>query len=43
MEPSTRTYQKARSAAGYAIYDLKGQSVDGVPSGDEIYAAPSDE
>jgi len=27
-------------AAGYAVYDLKGQSVNGVPSGDEIYAVP---
>ena len=27
-------------AACYSVYDLKGQSVDGVPSGDEIYAVP---
>ncbi|MBF6571126.1 MAG: FkbM family methyltransferase [Candidatus Binataceae bacterium] len=27
-------------AARYVVYDLKGQPVDGVPSGDEIYATP---
>jgi len=27
--------------AGYAVYDLTGQPVDGVPSGDEIYALPA--
>ncbi len=28
-------------AAGYAVYDLRGQPVDGVPSIDEIYAVPT--
>jgi hypothetical protein len=27
-------------AVDYAVYDLKGQGVDGVPSIDEIYALP---